>query len=249
MGAKQGASSSKGGMSNKSAESNAVVQGIKADEYAKKKLGITTTVAGPVAGANTTPTGFYSTTSSNQMYGAEYQAARGEYLASQGLATARTVTDATGKTFTTYDPRTADGKYTNATRGAMEAAKREPIPLSKQMFESQQRFKAGMAAVAALAGIPVMPSVLYMKSRTPYQDYINKNKQMFSYRNIDSGNNQNKNQEVQGQEMAAPVGDNIVSKETKNKKYLASLKDGDFSKGDRKFITGTRQGFGGEYTV
>ena len=60
---KGSASASKGGMSNKTAQSSAVVQGIKADQYAKQKLGITTTVAGPVTGASTTPTGFYSTTS------------------------------------------------------------------------------------------------------------------------------------------------------------------------------------------
>ena len=244
MGAKQGASSSKGGMSNKSAESNAVVQGINADKYAQKKLGITgPNVMNTPAGTLVTK-GFTSSTVPNQMYGAEYQAARNEYLANQGLGTVRA--DGSFMTGVQTDKGLV---FTSQANEAFKASKRESIPLSKQMFESQKRFKAGMAAVAALAGIPVMPSVLYMKSRTPYQDYINKNKQMFSYRNIDSGNNQNKNQEVQGQEMAAPVGDNIVSKETKKKKYLASLKDGDLSKGDRKFITGTRQGFGGEYTV
>ena len=62
MSSEKGSSASKGGMSNKSAQSSAVVQGIKADQYAKQKLGITTTVAGPVTGANTSPTGFISRT-------------------------------------------------------------------------------------------------------------------------------------------------------------------------------------------
>ena len=41
MSSEKGSSASKGGMSNKSAQSSAVVQGIKADQYAKQKLGIT----------------------------------------------------------------------------------------------------------------------------------------------------------------------------------------------------------------
>ena len=121
-------------MSNKTAQSSAVVQGIKADQYAQNKLGITTTVAGPVAGANTTPTGFYSTTSSNQMYGSEYASARNEYLASQGLGTMQ----ANGS-FTTGVQTDKGLTFTSAARDAYNASKREPMPLSRQMYDSQQR--------------------------------------------------------------------------------------------------------------
>ena len=170
-------SSSKGGMSNKSAKTNAVVQGIRADQYAQEKLGIRTTVAGPVQGASTSPTGFISTKVSNQMYGTEYQAARGEYLASQGLATARTVTDNFGNTYTTYDPAIKkDGKlvYTNESRGAMEAAKREPIPLSRQMYESQQKTKLAFGALATAAtGMTAFFSSAYLSNKaTPYSKYV-----------------------------------------------------------------------------
>ena len=172
-----GGSASKAGMSNKSAATSPVVQGIKADQYARKKLGIVTTVAGPVKGASTSVTGFYSTKSKDQMYGSEYQAARGEYLSSQGLATARTVTDATGKTYTTYDPAIKkDGKlvYTNESRGAMEAAKREPIPLSREMYESQQKTKLVLGALAtAASGMTAFFSSAYLSNKaTPYSTYV-----------------------------------------------------------------------------
>tara|TARA_R100000734_G_C3316402_1_gene108876 strand:- start:1076 stop:1795 length:720 start_codon:yes stop_codon:yes gene_type:complete len=239
MGAKQGAS--KGGMSNKTAESSAVVQAKRAEEYAKKKLGITETVAGPIKGANTSVTGIYSTAVPNQMYGDKFREAQGEYLASQGLATAREITDATGKKFTVYDK----------SKELMDAVNRTRIPLSKQMYQSQQNFKLGIAAVSAAAGIPLMPGILFHQSQVPYQNYINKNKQMFSYQNIDSGSNQTSNQTSDQTTQMGNEDPNTfrADKTDTRKKYLASLKDGDTSKGDRKFITGSRQGFGGEYTV
>ncbi len=83
----QGGTASKAGMSNKSAKTSAVVQGIRADEYAKEKLGITgPNIMNTPAGQVVTK-GFTSSTVSNQMYGTEYQKARNEYLASQGLGT------------------------------------------------------------------------------------------------------------------------------------------------------------------
>jgi len=170
-------SSSKGGMSNKSAKTNAVVQGIRADKYAQEKLGISgPNIMNTPAGQVVTK-GFTSSTVSNQMYGSEYQAARGEYLSSQGLATARTVTDATGKTYTTYDPAIKrDGKlvYTNESRGAMEAAKREPIPLSREMYESQQKTKLAFGALATLAsGMTAFFSSAYLSNKaTPYSKYV-----------------------------------------------------------------------------
>ena len=163
------ASSSKGGMSNKSAATNPVVQGIKADQYAKEKLGITTTVAGPVTGASTSPTGFISTKVSNQMYGTEYQKARNEYLASQGLGTMQ----ANGS-FTTGVQTDKGLVFTSAANKAYQAAQREPIPLSKQMYESQQNFKLGLGAVAAMAtGMTVFFSSAYLSNKmNPYSKYV-----------------------------------------------------------------------------
>jgi len=246
-------SSSKGGMSNKTAQSSAVVQGIKADQYAQKKLGITTTVAGPVAGANTTPTGFYSTTSSNQMYGAEYQAARGEYLASQGLATARTVTDATGKTFTTYDPGVQTDKgftYTNTTRGAMEAAKREPIPLSRQMYDSQQKFKTIAGALATgLSGMPSFFSAAYYSSKKPYSQYV-ADYYSGSKRGVGTGQNN-----VSTNKTEAPITntnqmtENMTQASAGNqtaKNRLANLAKSDSGSPNRKFLQSSAQTFLGK---
>lgn len=139
-----------------------------ADKYAQNKLGITTTVAGPVAGASSTPTGFYSTTSSNQMYGSEYQAARNEYLASQGLGTVR-----------------ADGGYmagvqtdkglvfTSEGRNAYNASRNISMPLSRQMYDSQQTFKQVTGAIlTGLSGMPSFFSAAYYASRKPYSQYV-----------------------------------------------------------------------------
>ena len=79
-------------------------------------------------------------TGGNQMYGTQYQEARGEYLEKQGLATGRTVNygpidPATGKgrfSYTAYDAGTKkDGKltFTNQTRDAMATAKKNEIPI------------------------------------------------------------------------------------------------------------------------
>jgi len=246
MGSQNSASSSKGGMSNKSAKSSAVVQGIRADEYAKNKLGITgPNVMNTPAGTLVTK-GFTSSTVPNQMYGAEYQAARNEYLASQGLGTVR----ADGGFMTGV--QTDKGLvFTSQANEAYKASQREPIPLSKQMFESQQRFTAGVAAVAALAGIPVMPGVLYYKSRQPYQDYLSKNKQMFSY---SSGSNQTTKDSNQTSDQTTEMGNQDPNEfraenEAARKKYLASLKGAELAKGDRKFIQTSSKGFGNTFLV
>lgn len=157
---KGSASASKGGMSNKTAQSNAVVQGIKADQYAKKKLGITQIGSGIIATQGENVVG--------QMYGAEYQAARNEYLASQGLGTVR----ADGGFMAGV--QTDKGlTFTNATRGAYEASKRQPMPLSKQMYDSQQRFTQIAGAIATgFSGMPSFYTAAYMSSRKPYADYV-----------------------------------------------------------------------------
>jgi len=175
MGAEKGSasSSSKAGMSNKSAATSPVVQGIKADQYARKKLGIVTTVAGPVKGASTSVTGFYSTKSKDQMYGSEYQAARNEYLASQGLGTMQK-----NGSFTTGVQTDKGLVFTSQAREAYEASKREPIPLSRQMYDSQKRVGAtAFGIMGAMMGMPTLgltlASNIYNK---PYSSYVNLNR-------------------------------------------------------------------------
>tara|TARA_B100001063_G_C16764286_1_gene557734 strand:- start:87 stop:884 length:798 start_codon:yes stop_codon:yes gene_type:complete len=164
----QASSSSKSGMSNKSAARSPVVQGIKADQYAQQKLGIRKTVAGPVQGARDSVTGFYSTTSPNQMYGQEYSAARNEYLASQNLGS---VTD-TGQ----YRPfvQTDKGQVsTLESRQAYEASRQEPIPLSRQMYDSQKMMmNIGGAIATGLTGMPSFFSSAYYASKKPYSQYV-----------------------------------------------------------------------------
>lgn len=166
MGAEKG-SASKGGMSNKSATTNPVVQGIRADQYAKEKLGITggtvmNTPAGQVV------SGFKSTKSSNQMYGSEYQQARNEYLASQGLGSMQS-----NGSFTTGVQTDKGLVFTKTANAAYEASKREPVPLSKQMYESQQLFKQGAFVImGALMGVPSLGITAAQYSSTPYSDYV-----------------------------------------------------------------------------
>ena len=181
MGSKKSASSSsKGGMSNKSAKTNAVVQGKKADEFARKAVGLTETKDGYM-GTTYDPATGKSVKSSNQMYGATYNEARGRYLASQGLATARQVTDAMGKTRTVYDPRTADGTYTNMTRMSAQESRANKTPLSKEMYDSQQKFKAGVGAVAMFMGAPIIPSLMFKSAATPYSTYVNQTREQGFY--------------------------------------------------------------------
>ena len=189
MGAsKSASSSSKGGMSNKSASTNPVVQGIRADEYAKEKLGVTKMISNPNQPAVKGNVSGYMAlnTGGNQMYGTQYQEARGEYLEKQGLATGRTVNygpidPATGKgkfSYTAYDTATTkDGKLTFTSKGrqAMESAKSRDIPLSKQMFESQNKFKLALAALTGIAGVPLIPTALVNQALgTSYTDYVQK---------------------------------------------------------------------------
>lgn len=252
MSSESGSSSaSKGGMSNKSAKTNPVVQGIRADQYAKDKLGIRTTVAGPVTGASTSPTGFISTTSSNQMYGTEYQAARGEYLASQGLATARTITDNFGNSYTTYDPAIKrDGKlvYTNESRAAMEAAKREPVPLSRQMYDSQQKFTqiAGVIGTA-LTGMPSFFSAAYYASKKPYSKYVGEYmsgaKKGVDNQTITSSKNQTNEYITTSAQMNADFNEAQKGDEKALKRVQALAKSGEAGSPNRKFLVTSAKTF------
>lgn len=238
-------SSSKGGMSNKTAQSSAVVQGIKANQYAQNKLGITTTVAGPVAGANTTPTGFYSTTSSNQMYGSEYASARNEYLASQGLGTMQ----ANGS-FTTGVQTDKGLTFTSAARDAYNASKREPMPLSRQMYDSQQRFKTIAGALATgLSGMPSFFSAAYYTSKQPYSQYV-ADYYSGSKRGVGTGQNN-----VSTNKTEAPITntnqmtENMTQASAGNqtaKNRLANLAKSDSGSPNRKFLQSSAQTFLGK---
>jgi hypothetical protein len=217
MGAKQSASSSsKGGMSNKSAKTNAVVQGKKADDYARKKLGIEKTDDG------------YMSTKSNQMYGASYNEARGEYLASQGLATARQVTDAMGKTRTVYDPRTADGTYTDMSRMSALEARANRTPLSKEMYASQQKFKTAVGAITSLAGVPLIPSIIGLSATQPYANYLTntENKGFYTAPSSQGLMNNNKTGTSSGTPITGPTKE---SEEQKARRKRLGSKTGDSS--------------------
>jgi len=248
MGSQTGASSNRSvasGMQQNAKTQTAIGIANAAEKSAQKKLGIQKTVAGPVKGASSSVTGYMATnTGGNQMYGSLYNQARNQYLADQGMGT---------MTNGSFMPGVQTDKglvFTSANRDAFNRTKSKDIPLSRQMYDSQQRFTAGIAAVAALAGVPVMPSILYTKSRTPYQSYVDKREGgVFSYTNFSEPNRDTNKKSNEKTEMAAPVGNNIVNKETKRKNYLASLKTSGSLEGDRKFITGSQRGFGGTYSV
>jgi len=151
------------------------VIGKRADNYAREKLNIQKIGD---AGYRSLNNPYGDTT---QMYGAAYNQARGEYLSSLGLAKRREVTDAMGKKSITYDPRTASGTYNNLSRGSMNEAKAYKTPLSKEMYDSQQKFKAGIGFVAGLMGAPIIPALMFKSASTPYSTYVNQTREQGFY--------------------------------------------------------------------
>jgi|TARA_A100000171_G_C2069410_1_gene113944 hypothetical protein len=187
MGSSTSTRSTASGMEASKKKTVSTMIGNNADRYAQKKLGITKTIANPNQKAiKGNVTGYMArNTGGNQMYGTQYQEARGEYLEKQGLATGRTVNygpidPATGKgkfSYTAYDSATQkDGKltFTSQGRDAMQTARNKDIPLSKEMFESQKRFQLGLAAITGFMGIPLIPGSLVNQALTPYTDYVQK---------------------------------------------------------------------------
>jgi len=140
-----------------------------ADAYARNKLGIQTTMGG-FQDRNAVG---YSSSNKNQMYGADYNEARGEYLSSKGQAKARQVTDAMGRTRTVYDPINSSGAYTNVSRGAAQNARDMGTPLSEEMFKSQDTVKKGLMALGGvMSGMPLAFTSLYYASKRPYSEYV-----------------------------------------------------------------------------
>jgi len=160
--------SSQGSSAQKASNEKAKQTGAEANVYAKQKLGIRKTVAGPVEGARDSVTGFYSTTSPNQMYGTEYSAARNEYLASQGLGTMQK-----NGSFITGVQTDKGLVFTSEARDAYNASRKEEIPLSRQMYDSQKKFMNIAGAIATgLTGMPSFFSSAYYASKKPYSQYV-----------------------------------------------------------------------------
>lgn len=243
MSSEKGSSASKGGMSNKSAQSSAVVQGIRADQYAKEKLGIRTTVAGPVTGASTSPTGFISTKVSNQMYGTEYQQARNEYLASQGLGTMQK-----NGSFITGVQTDQGLTFTSQAREAYQASKREPIPLSRQMYESQQLFTQVAGAIATgLTGMPSFFSAAYYASKKPYSKYVGEYmsgaRKGVDNQTITSSKNQTSENITTTSQMSADFNEAQKGDEKALKRIQALAKSGEAGSPNRKFLVTSAKTF------
>ena len=206
--------------------------GKKADEFAREKLGIIQT-------GNAI---FATDTGGNQMYGSEYQKARNEYLASQGLGT---INKETGS----FTPGVQTDKgltFTDTTRGAYREANRYRIPLSKQMFESQQKFQMGLAGVTALAGVPLIPSILLSTSQTPYSSYINSTSTRGFYDFSDSPvPDKNKTQGMTPPEANEFNTMTEAEREAERKRRRAASGQGDLAANTRSLFSTIAQTFGG----
>ena len=206
--------------------------GKKADEFAIEKLGITQT-------GNAI---FATNTGGNQMYGSEYQKARNEYLASQGLGT---INKETGS-FTAGVQTDKGLTFTDTTRGAYREANRYRIPLSKQMFESQQKFQMGLAGVTALAGVPLIPSILLSTSQTPYSSYINSTSTRGFYDFSDSPvPDKNKTQGMTPPEANEFNTMTEAEREAERKRRAAASRTGDLAGNVRSLFSTISQTFGG----
>lgn len=206
--------------------------GKKADEFAREKLGIIQT-------GNAI---FATDTGGNQMYGSEYQKARNEYLASQGLGT---INKETGS-FTAGVQTDKGLTFTDTTRGAYREANRYRIPLSKQMFESQQKFQMGLAGVTALAGVPLIPSILLSSSQTPYSSYINSTSTRGFYDFSDSPvPDKNKTQGMTPPEANEFNTMTEAEREAERKRRRAASGQGDLAANTRSLFSTIAQTFGG----
>ena len=191
-------------------------------------------------------TGYRSGTG-NQMYGSEFSQARNRYLESIGAGTM----SASGS-FVPGVQTDSGLLFTSQNRDIYNRTKSKDIPLSKQMFEAQNRFKLGVAAVAALAGVPFIPSQLALSSQTPYQQYVDRRESgVFSYQSNTQQNNNRTNQTDNNKKQDNEMFENrfLAEQEEQRKKYLASLKSSSVATGDRKFIKSSTRGFGGSFIV
>lgn len=237
MGAEKG-SASKGGMSNKSAATSPVVQGIKADQYAREKLGITAKVSNPNQPlSQSNISGYYSTKVSNQMYGSEYQQARNEYLASQGLGTMQK-----NGSFTTGVQTDKGLVFTSTANKAYEAAKAESMPLSRQMYDSQKLISStAFAVMGALVGLPSlgMAGANYIYNK-PYSSTVTLGRTNATYSNQTPSSKDSGGTE---QVVADQTSTTTATTSTKANNYVAKLAGSgmNVSGSKRTFLGGTRK--------
>lgn len=203
-----------------------------ADKYAQKKLGIQTKVFNPNQNVSNNIAGYYST-KGNQMYGSEYQAARNEYLASKGLGTMQE-----NKSFTTGVQTDKGLTFTSEAREAYEATKSKPIPLSRQMYDSQKLFSStAFAVMGALVGMPTLglSGANYLYNR-PYSSTVNVGRTNATFTNNNKSSNE---QTVADQTNTAAT----TTTTTPDNNYVARVASLTQSGGgeERKFFTGTRK--------
>lgn len=221
---------------------------LQADKFAQEQLGIQKTVAGPVQGASSSVTGYMATnTGGNQMYGSLYRQKQGEFLEKAGMGTM-----SSSGSFMPGVQTDQGLVFTSEARDVYNQTRNQSIPLSKQMFESQKKFQLGLSAIAALAGVPMIPSTLAVQSMSPYQSYVNRREGgFFSYKDNTQQNNNKTNQNNNNQKQNNEMFENrfLAEQEKQRKNYLASLKTSDSVTGDRKFLSSTSRGFGNTYQV
>jgi|MDSW01.1.fsa_nt_gb hypothetical protein len=250
MGSQNSASGSGGNQSsvpakNRFGSSDDVNRSIaeRANKAAMDALDIQKTYSGP---NKMTVTGYRSGTG-NQMYGSEFSQARNRYLESIGAGTM----SASGS-FVPGVQTDSGLLFTSQNRDIYNRTKSKDIPLSKQMFESQKKFQLGLSAIAALAGVPMIPSTLATQSMLPYQSYVDRRESgFFSYRDNTQQNNNKTNQTDNNKKQDNEMFENrfLAEQEKQRKNYLASLKTSQIASGDRKFIKSSTRGFGGSFVV
>tara|TARA_X000001382_G_scaffold40386_1_gene27063 strand:- start:1164 stop:1883 length:720 start_codon:yes stop_codon:yes gene_type:complete len=229
-----GMASSTGGTP-KAINENAKIKraGRKADESARSELGIT----------QTNNAIFATNTGGDQMYGSKYSQARNKYLASQGLGTFNKDTGS----FTAGVQTDKGLTFTNLTRGAYEESRRYRIPLSKQMYDSQQKFKMGLAGITALAGAPFIPSILLSSSQTPYTDYVNSTSTRGFYDYSDSPvPDKNKTVNMTPTEANEFNSMTEAQREAERKRRAAASRTGELAVGNRSLFTTIAKTFGGQ---
>ena len=185
--------------------------------------------------------GFKSSTSSNQMYGAEYQAARNEYLASQGLGTVRA--DGCFMTGVQTDKGLV---FTSQANQAYQASKREPIPLSRQMYESQQLFTQVAGATTGLSGMPSFFSAAYYASKKPYASMLENMsgaRKGVDNKTITSSKNQTSDNITTTAQMNTDFNEAQKGDEKALKRIQALAKSGEAGSPNRKFLVTSAKTF------
>ena len=114
------------------------------------------------------------------------------------------------------------------------------------MFESQQKFQMGLAGVTALAGVPLIPSILLSTSQTPYSSYINSTSTRGFYDFSDSPvPDKNKTQGMTPPEANEFNTMTEAEREAERKRRAAASRTGDLAGNVRSLFSTISQTFGG----